>query len=74
VDCHFTPAPRPGYRLGVPRGGFWRETRNRDARDCGGSGMGNAGIVGLREAPRRTAPSASFLHLLRQSHSPSKEL
>jgi 1,4-alpha-glucan branching enzyme len=41
--CNFTPVPRPGYRTGVPEGGFWAELLNSDALDYGGSGMGNAG-------------------------------
>ncbi|MGH2378115.1 MAG: 1,4-alpha-glucan branching protein GlgB [Candidatus Limnocylindria bacterium] len=40
---NFTPVTRHGYRLGVPRGGRWTEIVNTDARDYGGSGVGNAG-------------------------------
>ncbi len=29
--------------MGVPRGGFWKEVLNTDAREYGGSGMGNCG-------------------------------
>jgi 1,4-alpha-glucan branching enzyme len=43
VACNFTPLPRYGYRVGVPRGGYWREVLNSDARDYGGSGVGNLG-------------------------------
>jgi 1,4-alpha-glucan branching enzyme len=43
VVCNFTPVPRTGYRVGVPSGGFWRELLNSDAREYGGSGMGNLG-------------------------------
>jgi 1,4-alpha-glucan branching enzyme len=25
VVCNFTPVPRDNYRMGVPRGGQWRE-------------------------------------------------
>jgi 1,4-alpha-glucan branching enzyme len=42
---NFTPVPRTGYRVGVPRGGRWREVLNSDALDYGGSGLGNAGGV-----------------------------
>jgi len=41
VVCNFTPVPRVGYRLGVPSGGCWRELLNSDAKEYGGSGMGN---------------------------------
>jgi 1,4-alpha-glucan branching enzyme len=40
---NFTPVPRTGYRLGVPQGGFWKELLNSDAKEYGGSGMGNRG-------------------------------
>lgn len=43
VACSFTPVPRLGYRVGVPRGGFWKEMLNSDAEDYGGSGVGNYG-------------------------------
>ena len=41
--ANFTPVPRTGYRVGVPRSGFWREILNSDAAAYGGSGMGNSG-------------------------------
>jgi 1,4-alpha-glucan branching enzyme len=43
VVCNFTPVARTGYRLGVPRAGFWKECLNSDAGDYGGSGQGNIG-------------------------------
>ncbi|HKA44700.1 MAG TPA: 1,4-alpha-glucan branching protein GlgB [Burkholderiales bacterium] len=43
VICNFTPIPRPSYVVGVPYAGYWREALNSDARDYGGSGMGNLG-------------------------------
>jgi 1,4-alpha-glucan branching enzyme len=45
VICNFTPVPRHGYRIGVPRGGYWREALNSDAAEYGGSGTGNFGGV-----------------------------
>jgi 1,4-alpha-glucan branching enzyme len=45
VVCNFTPVVRPGYRLGVPHGGLWKECLNSDAGDYGGSGTGNLGGV-----------------------------
>ena len=41
--CNFTPVPRHNYRVGVPRGGFWRELLNSDAPHYWGSGQGNMG-------------------------------
>ena len=49
VVCNFTPVPHANYRVGVPRGGFWREALNSDAVTYGGSGQGNLG--GLEAAP-----------------------
>jgi 1,4-alpha-glucan branching enzyme len=43
VVCNFTPVPRHNYRIGVPRGGYWRELLNSDAPLYGGSGLGNYG-------------------------------
>ncbi|TNF57282.1 MAG: 1,4-alpha-glucan branching protein GlgB [Gammaproteobacteria bacterium] len=37
---NFTPVPRPGYRLGVPEAGFYREVLNSDAEIYGGSSFG----------------------------------
>jgi 1,4-alpha-glucan branching enzyme len=46
---NFTPVPRHHYRVGAPRGGFWKEMLNSDARIYGGSGQGNLG--GVEAAP-----------------------
>ncbi|MEJ0005872.1 MAG: alpha amylase C-terminal domain-containing protein [Steroidobacteraceae bacterium] len=45
VICNFTPVGRSNYRVGVPRGGPWRECLNSDAAEYGGSGQGNQGAV-----------------------------
>jgi 1,4-alpha-glucan branching enzyme len=57
VACNFTPVPRDNYRIGVPRGGWWRERLNSDAADYGGSGSGNFG--GLEASP---LPSHGMTH------------
>lgn len=49
VACNFTPVPRYNYRVGVPRGGFWREVLNSDAGIYGGGDLGNSG--GVEAAP-----------------------
>jgi 1,4-alpha-glucan branching enzyme len=49
VVCNFTPVPRLNYQVGAPRAGFWRELLNSDAREYGGSGLGNMG--GVEAAP-----------------------
>ena len=42
---NFTPIPRPGYRVGVPQAGWYREVLNSDAWLYGGSNMGNGGGI-----------------------------
>jgi 1,4-alpha-glucan branching enzyme len=51
VICNFTPVPRLNYQVGVPRGGLWHELLNSDAKDYGGSGMGNMGEVEAAPVP-----------------------
>ncbi|HET9691734.1 MAG TPA: 1,4-alpha-glucan branching protein GlgB, partial [Acidimicrobiales bacterium] len=43
--ANLTPVPHEGYRIGLPRAGTWREVLNTDAREWGGSGLGNGGTV-----------------------------
>ncbi len=49
VVCNFTPVARTNYRIGVPRGGYWKEVLNSDAGIYGGSDYGNLG--GIEAAP-----------------------
>ncbi len=41
VVSNFTPVPRHGYRLGVPKAGFYQEILNSDSYFYGGSNLGN---------------------------------
>jgi 1,4-alpha-glucan branching enzyme len=43
--CNMTPVVRHDYRVGVPRGGQWREIFNSDSEIYGGSNRGNGGGV-----------------------------
>ncbi|AWN17157.1 1,4-alpha-glucan (glycogen) branching enzyme, GH-13-type [Salinisphaera sp. LB1] len=45
VVLNFTPEARPGYRLGVPEAGRYRECFNSDAAIYGGGDVGNLGGV-----------------------------
>lgn len=56
VLCNFTPVPRYGYKVGVPRGGYWRELLNSDSDIYGGSGCGNAGGVEASHEPAQGRP------------------
>ncbi len=63
VACNFTPIPRIDYRLGVPTGGYWRELLNSDAKEYGGSGVGNAGGVEAEKQPVHGRPYSVKLTL-----------
>ncbi|MGY1787185.1 1,4-alpha-glucan branching protein GlgB [Geodermatophilus sp. SYSU D00698] len=56
VVCNFSGAPHHGYRIGLPRGGRWREVLNTDAEGYGGSGVGNYGGVDAVEEPWHGQP------------------
>jgi len=47
--CNFTPVPREGYRIGVPKPGLYRELFNTDSELFGGANLGNAGAVMAEE-------------------------
>lgn len=51
VAINFTPVPREGYRLGVPRAGRYREILNTDSRFYGGSDLGNPLPVATDDTP-----------------------
>lgn len=59
VACNFTPVPRPGYRIGLPHAGVWREVFNSDAEVYGGSGLGNLGRVVAEPAPSHGMPASA---------------
>jgi 1,4-alpha-glucan branching enzyme len=63
VACNFTPVPRPNFRLGVPRGGRWRERLNSDAGDYGGGGQGNLGGVAAEAIEAHGHPQSLRVHL-----------
>jgi 1,4-alpha-glucan branching enzyme len=63
VVCNFTPTPRFNYRVGAPRGGFWREVLNSDAQQYGGSGHGNLGAVEAAPIPYHGRPFSLNLTL-----------
>jgi 1,4-alpha-glucan branching enzyme len=46
VVLNFTPVPRQGYRIGVPKAGSYREIFNSDSAYYGGSNTGNG--VGMQ--------------------------
>ncbi len=71
VVLNFTPVPRDGYRIGVPRDGAYAEVLNSDAEAYGGGNVGNGGMVfaepiaahGHEQSLRLSLPPLSFLLL-----------
>nr|HBK47668.1 1,4-alpha-glucan branching enzyme [Xanthomonadaceae bacterium] len=59
---NFTPMPRHGYRVGVPRAGRWREILNTDSCHYGGGNRGNGG--GLSTEPLAMHGHAQSLQLV----------
>jgi 1,4-alpha-glucan branching enzyme len=51
IVCNFTSVVRAHYRVGAPRGGFWREILNSDAKEYGGGARGNMGGVEASPIP-----------------------
>jgi 1,4-alpha-glucan branching enzyme len=61
--CNFTPVARRGYRVGVPRPGYYREVVNTDAALYGGGDVGNAGGVSSEPVPWHGQPHSVVLTL-----------
>ena len=61
VACNFTPVPRRGYRVGVPRAGHWHEVLNSNAAIYGGTDEGNFGGRMYRPNSSATAFDDSLL-------------
>ncbi len=51
VVSNFTPLVRAEFKIGAPRGGYWREIFNSDAACYGGSNVGNGGGLDARDEP-----------------------
>jgi len=62
VVLNFTPVPRHGYRVGVPRAGQYREILSSDSRYYGGSDVGN-GVVQTEPTPWMEQPNSIVVSL-----------
>ena len=62
VALNFTPVPRQGYRVGVPRAGRYREILSSDSRYYGGSDLGN-GVVATEPTPWMEQPHSIVVTL-----------
>ncbi len=65
VALNFTPVPREGYRIGVPRPGRYRELFNSDSPDYAGSGLDIAapGPLESQEIPWMNRPHSLAITL-----------
>ncbi|MEM3737710.1 MAG: 1,4-alpha-glucan branching protein GlgB [Candidatus Bathyarchaeia archaeon] len=63
VVCNMTPVPRCNYRIGVPKMGYWAELLNSDAKEYGGSGVGNLGGLHSENIPWHGRPFSLNLTL-----------
>ncbi|MBP1465776.1 1,4-alpha-glucan branching protein GlgB [Candidatus Chloroploca sp. M-50] len=63
VVMNATPIIRENYRVGVPRGGWWEELFNSDAKEYWGSGVGNAGGVMADDQPSHNRPFSLTIDL-----------
>jgi 1,4-alpha-glucan branching enzyme len=61
--ANFAGVPHEDYRVGLPRGGTWREVVNTDADQYGGSGVGNLGAVEAGPAGWHGQPCSATLRL-----------
>jgi 1,4-alpha-glucan branching enzyme len=59
--ANFAGNPHLGYRIGLPRGGRWREVLNTDAEGYGGSDVGNYGGIDAVEEPWHGQPFSATL-------------
>jgi 1,4-alpha-glucan branching enzyme len=62
VVLNFTPVPREGYRVGVPRAGLYREVLSSDSHYYGGSNVGND-VVQTEPTPWMDQPHSIVLRL-----------
>ena len=60
---NFSPVPRYGYRLGLPKGGAWHELLNTDSPLYGGSSVGNLGSVEAESKPWHDQPFSAEVTL-----------
>ena len=61
--CNFTPVVREGYRVGVPRPGYYTELLNTDGACYGGGDIGNGGGVPAEPVPWHGQPYSVSLTL-----------
>jgi 1,4-alpha-glucan branching enzyme len=63
VVVNMTPVVRHDYRIGVPRGGRWREAVNTDSAFYGGSDVGNGDLLETQEIGSHGSPQSLSMTL-----------
>ncbi len=63
VVLNMTPVVRENYRIGLPKGGRWREGLNTDAAEYGGSNVRNAREFAAEEVPYHGKPQSAAVTL-----------
>ena len=63
VAMNFTPVPRRGYRIGVPKAGHWNEVLNSNATIYGGTDEGNFGGAETEDIACHGQPQSLLLNL-----------
>ncbi len=54
--CNFNPVPKYGYKVGVPKAGYWKEILNSDSEAYFGSNIGNLGGVNTKDYSTHARP------------------
>jgi 1,4-alpha-glucan branching enzyme len=63
VALNFTPVPRPGFRVGVPHSGHYRELFNSDSGYYGGGNLGNGAGAEASTTPWHGQPRSIVINL-----------
>ena len=63
VVCNFAGIPHNDFRIGLPKGGSWKEILNTDDLAYGGSGVGNFGDITTERVPWNGRPFSADLQL-----------
>jgi 1,4-alpha-glucan branching enzyme len=61
--CNLSPVVRHHYRVGLPKGGRYRELLNTDSARYGGSNVGNAGAIHAEPHPCHGMPHSAAIVL-----------
>jgi 1,4-alpha-glucan branching enzyme len=61
--ANFSPVPRTGYRLGLPRACRWKEAVNTDSAYYGGGDVGNLGGLEPQPIPWHNQPVSALVTL-----------